>query len=151
MQDDKTWLYIVGAVVVLVIVYLAFSGGNKDDPADDIPSFNSTSAEWIEWHKQMLAFGYPKETANKIWLRAFNQYASDQWEANDYTLRNYASSQGMNVQGYSVVSGAYDSSIDTGKSLSKGVGTIGTMFALGIFVTVIIVVGAGFLLLKGKM
>ncbi len=150
MQDDnKTWLYVLGGVVVLVVVYFLFKGGRPTiDPATQIPDYNATSGEWILWHKSLLAYGYSKQDANMVWLNAFNQYAKDLAIANDYTLRNYAQTQGMNVADYSVLSGAYDLSVNTGKGVSGFFGSLGTGFALGTVVFVLLITGALFLALR---
>jgi len=148
MEKDNTWLYIAGAVVVLLVVFVVFRRKPMTNPAENIPDFNAGSAEWIMWHKQLLRYGIPREDANALWLRAFNQYAKDQASANDYTLREYAQTQGMQVQDYSVLSGSYDFSIDTGKALNKAGGTIGTMFAFGVIMFTLIIIGAGYLAFK---
>ena len=149
-KENDTWLYVIGAVIVLLVVVVVFKRHTGTNPANNVPDFNAGSAEWIAWHKQLLKYGIPKEDANALWLKAFNQYAKDQQAANDYALRDYAQTQGMQVQDYSVLSGTYDFGIDTGKSISKAGGTIGTMFAFGVFFFVVILLGAGYLAFKNS-
>ena len=66
----------------------------KANPLISIPSINSTSAQWIEWHKSLKAM-VGVRTANQTWLYAWNKRKTD--NANDGTLRNYMDKQGVKI------------------------------------------------------
>ncbi len=66
----------------------------KANPLVSIPSINSNSAQWIEWHKSLKSM-VGIRTANQTWLYAWNKRKSD--GANDGTLRNYMDKQGVKI------------------------------------------------------
>ncbi len=140
-EKNDTAFYAIMGIGVIAIIFLVFRKKTGIDPANAIPSpLSSTSAEWILWHKALLKYGYPQDSANMLFLQAFNSSgAKDVAAINDYTLRTYMQEQGIQLAGYSVASGAYDTVVGTGVALDKGVGTIGKFFAAGVFVAVLII------------
>ena len=144
-MDNKNILYIVAGAVALLLIYFLVKKRNQSDPFKNVPTPNTTSSGWIQWHKDLLEAGVEKTEAQRIFLNAFAKFGADNSLANDNNLRTYTRSQGFEVPEYSVVSSIYDTGVDTGRALDKGIGMIGNAFAIG---ALIIALGMGFVVYK---
>jgi hypothetical protein len=76
-----------------------------------IPSINSSDEEWIAWHKN-LKRETGKINANDLFIRAWKQRKNENpifgSKANTSKLRNYLSSQGLDLSGDGAFGFAYD-------------------------------------------
>lgn len=144
-DNDNIWLYVGGGLMLLVLVFFFLKKRNNTNPFKNIPGPQSSSAEWIAWHKALLSEGVEKAEANRQFLVAFNKYGADKGIANDNNLRTYTRTQGFEVPSYSVASGVYDTAVDTGKALDSGIGGIGMFFTIGV---IIVTAMAGFVVYK---
>lgn len=67
----------------------------KTNPLSTLPSKNSTSAAWIEWHKA-LKRNFGERTANSTWVKCWEKRKSN--SANDGSLRDYMKKQGVVIK-----------------------------------------------------
>jgi hypothetical protein len=105
------------------------------------PNIQSSSQYWIDWHK-WLKKEIGKSGANDTFMRAWVQ-VGQQSNANDATLRAYAKTQGMSIEGeYGLLSQA----TDTWQSVNTGAKKIGSSFNLGVILLILILVGAVYFL-----
>ena len=113
------------------------------DTVSNIPTFTSTDSEWIAWHKA-LTKEFGKKQANFTFLQAFNARANDE-TANTSTLRSYAKSQGLEIEGAYIGSGIYDYVGATGEGIGSAFSSIGNSMMIG---AVIVVLLFGFAMYK---
>ena len=111
----------------------------KVNVVDSIPTYNSTTDAWIQWHKELKS-NFGKQTANNLWLKAWKIRGSS--KLNTGELRTYLSGQGIKLD-----TSAWDKVVDLG----GGIGDfIGNYFQAGQILTislgVIIVGGVGMIL-----
>ena len=66
------------------------------DPSEFIPTSDSTSEQWIEFHKALRKW-FSKTESNNQWLRFWNQRAGESTDADDHTLRTYMDDQDVNL------------------------------------------------------
>jgi hypothetical protein len=99
------------------------------NPQDTIPHYDSRDSEWVAWHKKLLQFGYKKQEANEVFIQAFTQRAGSQ--ANTYTLRSYAKTQGFTIDG-GYLGGAVDAVGGTGAGIGKMFTNFSTFVVLAI-------------------
>jgi len=69
----------------------------KVDPSINIPTASSEAQDWIQWHKELKAF-FNKKEANSIWVYAWSRRGGEDSSANTGRLRDYMSSQGIDIQ-----------------------------------------------------
>jgi len=100
--------------------------GVKINPLSTLPSKNSTSAAWIEWHKS-LKRNFGERTANATWVKCWEKRKSN--SANDGSLRKYMKDEGVVINADNILE-------DLGDSVGSVFGFIGDVFKIG-------VVGAG--------
>jgi len=106
-----------------------------------LPNQNSSSQYWIDWHKY-LKKELGKEGAKDTFMRAW-QAVGQKSNANDATLRAYAKTQGLQIEGnYSIISGA----ADTWQSVNTGGKKIGSSFFIGVILLMLMLVGAVYFL-----
>jgi hypothetical protein len=110
----------------------------KVDVVNSIPTYNSTTMAWIEWHKG-LKDNFGKKQANSLWLKAWKIRGSAKLSTSD--LRNYLEKQGLKMD-----TSAWDKVIDFGDDIGD---SIGAAFSAGRIVSislgVIIIGGLGML------
>ena len=106
-----------------------------------LPNLNSNAQYWIDWHKY-LKKELGKEGANDTFMRAW-QAVGQKSNANDATLRAYAKTQGLQIEGnYSIISDA----ADTWQSVNTGGKKIGSSFSIGVILLILMLVGAVYFL-----
>jgi len=106
-----------------------------------LPNLNSNAQYWIDWHKY-LKKELGKEGANDTFMRAW-QAVGQKSNANDATLRAYAKTQGLQIEGnYSIISGV----ADTWQSVNTGGKKIGSSFSIGVILLILMLVGAVYFL-----
>lgn len=66
------------------------------DPSLYIPTSDSTSEQWIEFHKALRKW-FSKTESNNQWLRFWNQRGGAGSDADDHTLRSYMDDQGVDL------------------------------------------------------
>jgi hypothetical protein len=104
-----------------------------------IPQMNSSSAEWIEWHKNMKS-RYGKSTANSLWLKAWKFRGNSKSNTNE--LRTYMSNNGVKID-----SSSFDKIVDVGDSIIDKVGNIVKVGGIGaIFINFAILGGVAYIL-----
>lgn len=104
------------------------------DTVQNIPTFTSTDSEWIAWHEALVKqFG--KKQANITFLQAFNKRANTE-TANTSTLRAYAQSKGMNIEGAYLGSGVYDYVGATGSAFGGAFSSIGNSMMIGALIVI---------------
>lgn len=64
------------------------------NPANDIPTTNSTSNDWINWYDS-LDYYFTKQESNYWFLKAWNKRGSS--DANDSKLRSFLKSKGIQL------------------------------------------------------
>jgi hypothetical protein len=118
----------------------------KTNPINSIPQYNSSSEEWLSWHK-VLTSNFGRQNANSIWLKAWRIRGNP--KANDRTLRVYLKSKGITLS-----ETAWDNIVDIGGGITD---TLGDAMQLrkyaGIALGVILIGGLGlaiYNLTKGK-
>jgi hypothetical protein len=107
-----------------------------------IPDGNSPGSYWIKWHQYLVGL-VGKSDATGVFLQHFATTGQKSEAANDASLRSYAKSQGMPIEGEN---GIFSWGADSWKDTQSGVSTIGNMTTIGIFVVVIMVGVAGYFL-----
>lgn len=106
-----------------------------------IPNINSNSQNWIEWH-QYLKSSLGTKDANELFLPHWLKIGQSTG-ANDASLRSYAKSQGLQIEGeYSIFSGL----ADTWQSTNTGFKKIGNSANIGVFIVIIMIVLAVYFL-----
>ena len=106
-----------------------------------LPNLNSNAQYWIDWHKY-LKKELGKEGAKDTFMRAW-QAVGQKSNANDATLRAYAKTQGLQIEGnYSIISDA----ADTWQSVNTGGKKIGSSFFIGVILLMLMLVGAVYFL-----
>jgi len=106
-----------------------------------LPNLNSNAQYWIDWHK-WLKKELGKEGANDTFMRAW-QAVGQKSNANGPTLRAYAKTQGLQIEGnYSIISDA----ADTWQSINTGGKKIGSSFSIGVILLILMLVGAVYFL-----
>lgn len=98
-----------------------------------IPQMTSSSAEWIEWHKNMKS-RYGKSTANSLWLKAWRFRGNS--KANTNELRTYMSNNGVKID-----SSSWDKIVDIGDSVVDKVGNIIKVGEVGAIVLSVALLG----------
>ncbi|WP_299459072.1 hypothetical protein [uncultured Microscilla sp.] len=98
---------------------------------DNLPHESSSANHWIAWHKA-LKKRYGNKSANLLFSQAWEERGEDY--ANTTQLRNYAKTQGMEIEGDSIFSGVSDNVKNTWSSLNNGFAGIGASAALAILV-----------------
>lgn len=83
---------------------------------NNIPQLSSSSAEWIEWHKNLKS-RYGKSTANTLWLKAWRFRGNS--KANTNELRTYMSDNSVKID-----SSTWNKIVDVGDSVVDKVGNI---------------------------
>lgn len=68
----------------------------RTDSSQDIPGRNSSAAEWIQWHRNLLS-DFSKDKANTYFLEAWNLRAGKSSNANTDTLRAYLKTKGIEI------------------------------------------------------
>lgn len=68
----------------------------KSDPSKYIPNSTSSSEEWISWHKQLKKW-FSKTETNAYFVKFWNQRAGAGTQADTHSLRDYMSSQGVEL------------------------------------------------------
>ncbi|CAG5082269.1 hypothetical protein [Parvicella tangerina] len=68
----------------------------KSDPSKYIPNSTSSAEEWISWHKQLKKW-FSKTEANAYFVKFWNQRAGAGTQADTHSLREYMSSQGVEL------------------------------------------------------
>ncbi|CAG5086775.1 hypothetical protein [Parvicella tangerina] len=68
----------------------------KSDPSRYIPNSTSSSEEWIAWHKQLKRW-FSKTETNAYFVKFWNQRAGTGSVADTHSLREYMSSQGVEL------------------------------------------------------
>jgi hypothetical protein len=63
-------------------------------PADNIPTSNATSTEWIVWYKA-LDYYFNRQETNYLFLAAWQKRGNS--DANDSKLRAFAKSKGIDI------------------------------------------------------
>jgi hypothetical protein len=110
----------------------------KVNVVDSIPTYNSTTDVWIQWHKELKS-NFGKQTANNLWLKAWKIRGNS--KLNTSELRSYLSGQGIKLD-----TNAWDKIVDIGGGIGD---MIGNTFQAGQILTiglgVIIVGGIGML------
>ena len=106
-----------------------------------LPNQNSNAQYWIDWHKY-LKKELGKEGAKDTFMRAW-QAVGQKSNANGPTLRAYAKTQGLQIEGnYSIISDA----ADTWQSVNTGGKKIGSSFFIGVILLMLMLVGAVYFL-----
>jgi len=90
---------------------------------NSIPQLNSSSAEWIEWHKNLKS-RYGKSTANSLWLKAWRFRGNS--NANSNELRTHMSSNGVKID-----SSFFNKVVDVGDNVIDKVGNIVKLSRVG--------------------
>jgi len=110
-----------------------------------LPNLNSNAQYWIDWHKY-LKKELGKEGANDTFMRAW-QAVGQKSNANGPTLRAYAKTQGLQIEGnYSIISDAADTWQSVNKSVNTGVKKISSSFSIGVILLMLMLVGAVYFL-----
>lgn len=111
------------------------------NPTQIIPTRNSSSQSWIQWHKAMKS-RYGKKQANFLFVKGWDNRAGAGTNASTNELREY-----MKQNGVTLDSTTLESVTD---SVSSGLDSIGDMFTVGKYLiigtSVIIVGGLGLLI-----
>jgi hypothetical protein len=68
----------------------------RTDPSKLIPTSESTSDIWVNWHKSLRKW-FNKTETNTHWLRFWQQRAGAGSTADTYALREYMGEQGVNL------------------------------------------------------
>ncbi len=106
---------------------------------NSIPQLNSSSAEWIEWHKNLKS-RYGKSTANSMWLKAWRFRGTA--NANSNELRTHMSSNGVKID-----SSFFNKVVDVGDNV---IDKVGGMLKIGQVGTIVVggalIVGIGYIL-----
>jgi hypothetical protein len=106
---------------------------------NSIPQLNSSSAEWIEWHKNLKS-RYGKSTANSMWLKAWRFRGTA--NANSNELRTYMSGNGVKID-----SSFFNKVVDVGDNVIDKVGGILKIGQVGtIVVGSALIIGIGYIL-----
>ena len=90
------------------------------DPTLSVPTTNSTAAEWLQWHKTLLTV-FSLEKANSIWVQFWAQRGNGN---DDKTLRDYMTSQGVDIQ-TSVLTDVIDTGTNIAGEAVTGVEAVG--------------------------
>lgn len=88
----------------------------KADITKSIPTVNSKSEAWIQWHKDLKS-NFGKKTANSLWVKSWGVRGNP--SANTSDLREYLEKQGIKID-----KSAYDSLVDTGSGITDFFGDI---------------------------
>jgi hypothetical protein len=112
---------------------------NKSALIAAIPTSESRSYEWVDWHKSLKKYG--KQESRKLFLAAWYKSGTDQ--ANDETLRNYLHKQGIDLEA-DWKDEILDFASDPGGILSTA---SGYFRGIKLFVTVILVLLVAFIAL----
>jgi hypothetical protein len=110
----------------------------KVNVVDSIPTYNSTTDAWIQWHKELKS-NFGKKTANNLWLKAWKIRGNS--KLNTSELRSYLSGQGIKLD-----TSAWDKIVDIGGGFGDMIGNTfqaGQILSIGL--GVIIVGGIGLL------
>jgi len=62
----------------------------------NIPTNDSSSQDWINWHKSLLKAGFNRTQANDTFAKAWDKYGS--YDANSSELRDYLGSKGFTLE-----------------------------------------------------
>lgn len=68
----------------------------RADPSKIIPTSDSTSEQWVTWHKALRKW-FTKNEANTHWLRFWQQRSGAGTKADTYDLREYMRSQDVDL------------------------------------------------------
>jgi hypothetical protein len=93
------------------------------------PNQQSSDAIWIQWHKDLKSV-LGKKTADSVFLAYWTARGTD--SANTNALREYASSQGFQING-----GIIGSIVDTMYNVADNIGDI---FKLGKYVSIAVII-----------
>jgi hypothetical protein len=110
----------------------------KVNVVDAIPTYNSTTDAWIQWHKELKS-NFGKKMANNLWLKAWKIRGSSKLNTSD--LRSYLDKQGIKLD-----TNAWDDIVDFGGGIGDFIGNTfqaGQVLTIGL--GVIIVGGIGML------
>jgi len=110
----------------------------KVNVVDAIPTYNSTTDAWIQWHKELKS-NFGKKMANNLWLKAWKIRGSSKLNTSD--LRSYLDKQGIKLD-----TNAWDNIVDFGGGITDFIGNTfqaGQVLTIGL--GVIIVGGIGML------
>jgi len=110
----------------------------KVNVVDAIPTYNSTTDAWIQWHKELKS-NFGKKMANNLWLKAWKIRGSSKLNTSD--LRSYLDKQGIKLD-----TNAWDNIVDLGGGITDFIGNTfqaGQVLTIGL--GVIIVGGIGML------
>lgn len=105
----------------------------KTDITKSIPTVNSKSEAWIQWHKDLKS-NFGKKTANSLFVKAWSIRGNP--TANTSDLREYLEKQGIKID-----KSAYDSLVDTGSGVTDFFGDIFHFSKVGGMVMGAIVIG----------
>lgn len=109
----------------------------KIDPSRSIPTRASEAQSWIQWHKDLKkALG--KKSANSIWVYAWQKRGGIDAPANTNSLREYMSSQGVDIEKTSMAA-----LTDFGEDIVSGFGNLlsaGKWVFIGVSVLAMIVI-----------
>jgi len=93
------------------------------------PNQQSSDAIWIQWHKNLKTV-LGKKTADSVFIQYWSARGSD--SANTNALREYAASQGFQING-GIIGGIVDSVYNIADS-------IGDVFKIGKYVSIAVIV-----------
>ena len=85
------------------------------NPAQTMPYFDATDAEWIAWYEKLRKYGYKQAKANELFIQVFTARGGD--KANTIRLREFAKKNKFSIEGGwggAIADGLYDT--------SKGIG-----------------------------
>jgi len=66
------------------------------DPSNSIPTSESPSESWVNWHKSLLKW-FSKQEANSHWVRFWTQRAGAGTKADTHDLREYMKTQDVEL------------------------------------------------------
>lgn len=110
--------------------------------AINIPIASTPDSGWIAWHiAQKRELG--QQNANDLFSQAWAKTGNGSWASNTDTLRNYAKTQGIQLEGnFGVLS---DVSSGFG-SINRGGAKIGNTVTIGIVLVCIMIIAAVYFL-----
>jgi len=108
------------------------------NPTLIIPSRNSSSQAWVQWHKSMKS-RYGKKQANILFVKGWDNRAGAGTAASTNELREYMEKQGVNLDTM-----LYE---DVTDNISSGLDAVGDFFTMGKYFAI----GLGVIVLGGAV
>ncbi|MCU0436721.1 MAG: hypothetical protein MUC49_02330 [Raineya sp.] len=109
------------------------------------PNLTSTASYWIQWH-QSLENDLGLKNANTVFLDWWSRYGQT-GDGNDATLREYLKRKGVALEGEY---GPLSSISDTWQSANTGFKKIGSTAMIGVFLLILMLIGAVYFLFIKK-